>query len=198
MIKKVSLLAAFIFCLSSAGFSADQASTAKEIVWVGIDYSQVRMIGADFNDPNKIFPGMLDAWNSLFIKERIKKLKSSVKKDVILDTTGVAEVNKKATAKQIKQNPGPDDTMEKTHLNNTVIAAMVKAYSLESKNGTALVYIADRFMKDGSKGNAAIYSVFFDIETRNVIKSERHMVKARGFGFRNFWFGAIKEIEPKL
>jgi len=169
------------------------------LVWAGLDFSQVRMIGAgQFNNPDAIFPGMLDAWNDLFVRERIPFVEATTHKKVVVDLRGVAAANKAASAKQIITSPGTDDTVKQSHITPADIAKAVKAYKLEAASGLGVVFIVDRFVKVDKRGNGAVYVVVFDIATREVIASERRVGTASGFGLRNFWFRVIKEAEPAL
>jgi len=200
MIKKAScLIVSMLFCITSL-IAADKSaiSSAGSIIWAGIDYSQVKMIGPDFNEPDAIFPGMLVKWNNLFLKERITRLKSNLDKEIIPDVEGTGSVNKNASAGQITVVPGPDDVIDKTHITDEIIADQVKKYKMISKSGIALVLIADRFIKVDNKGIGAVYVVYFDVETRKVLKSKREINGAGGFGFRNFWFRVIKETSVKI
>jgi hypothetical protein len=167
------------------------------VVWAGLDYSLVRMIGpGDFRRPDAIFPGMLEAWNSLFLRERVRKASAALKKRFVPDIGGVTERNKTATAGQITEAQGPDDTVQKSHLSAQNIADAVKAYKLESKSGLGLVFIVDRLVKPQKKG--AVYVVFFDVATREVIVTDRQIHPASGGGFRNYWFSVVKRTDARL
>ena len=197
---KKMCIAAFLVSLFTVGAFAEDAknplSGVENVVWAGIDFSLVKMIGSDFNKPNEIFPGMLVKWNALFVNERIGKLESAIDKKVVLDVAGVEAKNKLAKPDQIIMTPGPDDDIEKTHITDKDIAAAVRGLKLQSTSGIGLVYVVDRFVKNEKR--AAVYVVYFDIKTRAVINSQRKVEKGGGFGFRNFWFKAIKEIDPEI
>jgi hypothetical protein len=180
------------------------------VVWAGLDYSMVRMIGAnDFKVPDAIFPGMLEKWNRLFIDERIHKVAKALGKQVSIDIGGVTERNKTATAKQIISTPGPTDTVDQSHITQQDIATEVQSYKLEKTNGLGLVFIVDRLGRYKRAGlgphsetymasGGAVYVVFFDVATREVISVEREVHQAGGNGFRNFWFGVIKRTDENL
>lgn len=180
------------------------------VVWAGLDYSLVRMIGANnFKGADAIFPGMLERWNTLFIDERIQKVESALGKRVSIDIGGVTERNKTATVKQIILIPGPTDTIEQSHITQQDIAAEVQSYKLEKTNGLGLVFIVDRlglYKHAGIGPNAetymapsgAVYVVFFDVTTREVISTKREIHQGSGSGFRNLWFGVIKETDKNL
>jgi hypothetical protein len=185
------------------------------VVWVGLDYSLVRMIGTnEFNGTNAIFPGILERWNRLFIDERIEKVKSALGKRVSVDIGGVMERNKTAGPNQIIQTPGSMDLIQQSHITQPDIAAEVKSYKLDKTNGLGLVFIVDRLVYQYCQAPAslgprsitdkveqsagAVYIVFFDVATREVISAQREIQQASGSGFRNFWFGVIKGTDLKL
>lgn len=175
------------------------ALNSPTVVWAGLDFTMVRMIGAGaFNNPDAIFPGMLESWNNLFLRERLKSVGTETKKTVLTDIGGAMEANKAATPKQIITAMTPDDTLDKSHISAADIARAVKGYKLESKDGLGVVMIADRFVKVDKQAQGAVYVVCFDIASREVIASERRVCKAGGAGFRNYWFRVIKDAEPAL
>ncbi len=200
-----TVLAALVLA-NLALFAADKAPgkgkpalmTADTVVWAGLDFTLARMVGPnDFHDPAAIFPGFLDAWNGLVLTERLPFMEKELKRKVVVDIAGVTERNKAATGKQIHATPGPADSIEQTHITPQDIAGVVRALKLESKSGLGLVFVVDRFVKM-PKGSGAVYVVFFDVGTREVIASDRMVKPASGFGFRNYWFGVIKRVEADL
>ncbi len=60
------------------GWAADKkpkhpALASDTVVWAGLDFTKVKMIGpGQFTEPENIFPGMLTAWNNLFLQERLR------------------------------------------------------------------------------------------------------------------------------
>ena len=121
------------------------------VVWAGLDYSMVRMIGTnDFQVPDMIFPGMLDKWNALFIDERIAKVAKALGKRVLLDMKGVARRNKATTTAQIISTSGTKHSIEESHVTPQDIATTVRSYELEKTNGLGLVFIVDRFCENSS------------------------------------------------
>jgi len=169
------------------------------VVWAGVDYSMVRMIGpGEFTQPESIFPGMLEAWNNLFLQERLKFAEKETRKHVVVDISGVTAANKAATSKQIINAPGSDDTVDKSHISSQDLARAVRSYKLENKSGLGVVFVVDRLVKLDKKGRGAVYVVYFNIETREVLFTQRKVSNAVGFGFRNYWFRVVKDAEPVL
>ena len=176
--------------------AADDASP-DTLVWCGLDYSKVKMIGTlDFQRPEQIFPGMLTAWNGLFMTEMLPLLEKMTR-PVRTDLKAVQERNDKAAASQIERKDGSQDEMVKpTHITEADIADIVKSYKLENDKGLGLVFVMDRLVKAQDMG--CMHVVFFDVASRKVVRSERVCAKAGGIGFRNFWFKPVKEAVKQL
>jgi len=191
------LIAMMLLSLAGAVSRAEDTASSDALVWCGLDYSMVKMIGTgDFREPDKIFPGMLAEWNALFMKEMIpqlEKMAMSVKSDLGAVTAG----NEKASPKQIEREDGTTDEMVKpTHITEADIARIVKAYKMKNESGVGLVFIMDRLVKAQETG--CLYVVFFDVATRKVVHTERVCAKAGGIGFRNYWFSPIKTAVKNL
>lgn len=188
----------------------------EPLVWVGIDYSMIRLIGSsEFRVPDLIFPGMFEKWNALYLDERVELLPKALNKHVAIDIGAVTEQNRKATADQIIEKPGPKDVIGETHIDKQAIGDAIRSYKMEKKNGLGLVYIVDRFIEarlvnpSNARSGApqvvrisaagAVYIVFFDVATREVISTERVVENVNtGANFRNFWFGIIKGVDERL
>ena len=187
------------------------AAGADSVVWVGLDYSRVQMMGTqvDFANPEGIFPDMLNAWNGLFEEELVAKtgkkmvsrLETRLGKPVVSDCEGMTAVNKKASPAQIVSKTGGKELADQSDIADKDIAAAVKAYTLKQTSGVGLVFIVDRLVKapgKKSEGWGALYTVFFDIKSREILGSSRGCYKAGGFGFRNYWFRPVKDAVDEL
>ena len=192
------LIAMVLLRLAGAGASgAQQAAPAETLVWCGLDYSMVRMIGtADFHQPQQIFPGMLTAWNGLFMNEMLPQLQSMAK-SVQTDLKSVTARNDKVSEKQIDREDGSrDEKVKPSHITDSDIAQAVRSYELKADSGLGLVFIMDRLVKAQETG--CMYVVFFDIASRKVVRSERVCASAGGIGFRNYWFRPVKTVVKQL
>lgn len=201
MKKMLICVVAVAIALTAAAAQAkglpEEAAAADAIVWAGLDYSQVKMFGTqDFKDPGAIFPGFLEKWNELFIKEIVPKLGNQFGKSVVVDIDGVTAANRKAKPSQVVQKDGGKELLEASDITPQDIAAAVKAYKMANKTGVGLVLIVDRFVKAEEAG--CVYAVFFDVASRKVLSSTRGCYKAAGFGFRNYWFRPIKSAIDDL
>src|SRR4051794_15982156 len=104
--KKILIAVTLLTLLLPGVTRAAEAGSPDTLVWCGLDYSKVRMIGTlDFRAPDKIFPSMLAEWNSLFMKEMMPELEKMAK-SVRADVEAVANRNDKANEKQIEHEDG--------------------------------------------------------------------------------------------
>jgi hypothetical protein len=198
--KKLFALATFVFALSlSAACAAEKNPllAAGQVVWAGVDYSQVRLIGLaeEFHDPAVI---RFEEWNKLFLDERIPIVEKLTGKQVVADADYLTTNCQVPAGAQLITTPGADDTISRTHLTPDKLAALVKGYDLKTKSGLGLVFIVDRLVKVNTKGEGAVYVVAFDLATRDVVFSERVVGRGDGHGFRNYWFRIVKDGEQAL
>lgn len=194
------LAAAAAGCVRPASFSNDQVKSAASVVWLGLDYSRVQMIGTNaFNEPGKIFPGFVDEWNRLFLREQLENLTRKLQKPVQVDTASVEALNREAkAADRIRVEDGDMRAhVETPLLTEAQIADAVKAYAPQAKTGVGLVFIVERLVKvrqgGPDRGVGCVWRVFFDLESRKVLSCVRGCHGATGFGFRNYWFHVVKQ-----
>jgi len=195
-IKKYSVGIALIL-LSVAIPVLAEDTPHVDLVWCGLDYSKAKFIGTqDFRQPEQIFPGMIEAWNGLFMNEMIPQMEKMAK-SVGSDLHAVEAANEKCDKSQIVHEDGTKDEMvTPSHITDADIAKMVGAYDLKHDKGVGLVFIMDRLVKAQETG--CMYVVFFDLGSRKVLHSERVVASAGGIGFRNFWFRPVKDAVKKL
>lgn len=169
---------------------------ATEVVWTGIDYGAVRMVGTtDFNEPDQIFPGYLAKWNGLFMTEMLEELGKRLRADVSASTSHLSDLHRDTGA---KTNIVRDDSIspDESYLAPEDIAKRVASYELTAQQGTGLTFIADQLNKPTEKG--CYWVTFYDIADRRVLGTSRRCGEARGFGFRNYWFGTVKDVLSDL
>lgn len=190
----------FCFCLlaaASAILLTNCASAPKGpttiIVWCGVDYSKVKMIGTgDFRQPDRIFPAQLLDWNQMFMEEAFDYL-HGMEKDVRAEIKAVEPNNARARASQIERVDGTEEEMVKaSHIAAEDIAGIVKSYELQARDGVGVVIIMDRMVK--KQDQLCAYVVYFDVATRKVFHAERKCHIASKGSFRSHWFKPLKPI----
>jgi len=183
--------------LGSCGGSArvrqvPQLAGATELVWLGIDYTGVKMVGLEgFNRPDEIFPSLLKNWNGLFVTEMLPDLRERVKKPVRVDVEHMIARNRQATRAQIIEAATLGENLRPAD-----VKRMVASYNPVTRSGVGLVLIMDLMLKHEER--ACLYATFVDLASRTVLDSQRVCHATGGFGFRNYWFSPIKEAVRTL
>jgi hypothetical protein len=203
MIRAITLglIATGTFVLFYFGLFEEKRSDAKEIfttdeiVWYGLDFTEAHFIGTfdqgaglSLVSGEELRSTWIPAWNNLFVAEpyNFNLRRTFRKRKVYYDINSVNELNEK-----IK----PDELMSfnETKIEKETIQEMVKRYTgKEKKDGVGLVFIIENFNKNSK--TAGMHVTFFDIATKKVLMTEFMSGNPVGFGLRNYWAGAIKEV----
>lgn len=167
----------------------DFLSNKKNVVFVGLDFSEARFIGSDgFKKPEEVDKLLDGGWNALIFKESEKKynLKEALGADNYeFDAEITNSINKEIDA--------AERIIDKTYsLDKSKIDGLVKTYQIDKKEGVGVSFIIESF--DKVKERAFVYLTFFDLETRKVNYTEKIEGKAGGFGYKNYWGNTIYEI----
>ena len=82
-------------------------------------------------------------------------------------------------------------------LNQTDINNIVEDYNFSNiKQTIALVFIVERL--DKAKEQAVFWVTLINSRTKEIILTERMIGKPGGFGFRNYWAGAVYDIIKQI
>ncbi len=164
------------------------------VTWLGIDFSKLKFIPADEVISNqdlqdKYFPG----WNQLILAEPAKfDIAKAIGRSTVAHHIEVIEtVNKKAKPDFIDK-----DMASWEHLDADKVTQMVRQYDLKGHTGVGLVFIAESMSK--SKKEASFWVTFIDMGSREILLSKPVTAEAGGFGFRNYWAGAINKVLKKM
>jgi hypothetical protein len=207
-----------VFCgLVEAGGNKNPLMASDTVVWAGLDYSMIHIIGNtnDIKVPDLIFQDMPRKWNDLFLDERIEGVANSLNKHMSIDIGGVTERNATLSTNRNIFEPDTTDALEKTYVTPQDIAAAISSYKMENTNGLGLVFIVDSIFYHRGIVRTTVHSdtsssllpthaegvnvVFFDIATREIISSKREIrTVGTGGSYRFFWFGPIKDIDSSL
>ena len=187
--KTIKLLL-FALLISSATYAQkSQVFTTPDIVWFGLDYSKVKCIGPEgFTEPDQIVGRYFDGWNDLMISEEAKyDFKDAYDKASRIND--LEKVNERNTM------PSADDLVikESYAFEPGTLEEIVMDYQTDKYPGKiGLLYVVESLNKYES--HAAIFMVFFDIPSGEILFSQKHFGKAGGFGFRNYWARSIYEV----
>lgn len=194
------LVSTIALSLSVAAQSAKSfLSGGDKVTWLGIDYSQVKLIG-DFNQFSgageataaEIRDKYFNDWNNLVARETKKYdvAKYFKQKDVTYNTDFFNTRNSKADVKNMEVSSDPNYTLED-------IKKIVKSYNFGKMNGIAILFVAESLNRNTEKGTFHI--VIVNTETKEILIHERALGKPGGFGLRNYWaasyYNIFKEVE---
>ena len=172
---------------------------ALNITFLGIDYSQVRLIGdhghgAGTNmDPTEIRDKYFNAINELIFNEKKKYdfEKATGESKITYDFKGVTDINLTADPSVMR------NFSEHTPLNIYKLREMVKKYKFTTPPNTiGMVFIADKM--DRVEAEAFYYVVFFNTSNRDILFYSYVKGKPKGMGYRNYWAGAIYAITKDM
>lgn len=166
--------------------NSSKASQEQSVVWLGVDYTLAKFTLVA-ETPQQVI-NYLPAINNLIIMEQEKKYKIKEffnKTTVLNEISPVNERNAKIDpAKLVSTNPHT--------ISQDDVKGLIKNFSTETRSGMGLLFVAENMNKATVKGS--FYVVFFDLATKEIIDSRRMEAKPFGFGFRNFWAGAVYNV----
>lgn len=180
-----------LFSLASAClFTAAWAQVPQGTVnYYGVDFSKTKAFGA--YDTGAEFKAVFGRINTLTINEWDKYNPGQFidRPIAVKDITATALLNNQIDTMAVIAYSESTFTTEE-------IADMVRRYELKETTGMGLVIIGDLLNKSTGRGTFVV--VCFDIATRKVLYSQSAVGKAKGFGLRNYWAGALHSALKSL
>mgnify|MGYP001202656111 CR=1 FL=1 len=166
----------------------------KSFVFMGVDFSRVRLIGDHGHGSGTNMPTdyirdtYFNAYNEIILNETKKYDVEAATggRKITYDFNSVVEINKTADTSSMK-------IITKTEpLDMEVIRGMIKKYKTASTEQIGIVLIADQMNKYDKE--AHYYVIFFDIQYREIVFGAYVKGSAGGFGYKNFWVNTIHEV----
>lgn len=188
--KKLFTLLFLITSVICYGQTKDFLKDVSSINFYGVDYSAVKVFGA--SETPAEFKIAFDKINQLFITEAKKydvgkTLKIKVNE---ISLNAVNKVNAEIDPEQLMT------TNTSYNLNEEDIKKTIEALPIKQEPGIGLVFIAKFLNKAEMYGS--YQAVFFNTETKEIIKDYATGGKAKGFGLRNYWAGSIYKVIKSL
>jgi len=171
-----------------------------KLVFLGVDFTQAKYIGrAGFTDPEAIKNQHMVSWNNLIELEpkkfSLQKIFGQSNDMYLSKVEDMVNLNKSVdVASNIISDPYSitEDQVKKS----------VAKYSLSEKSGIGIVYVVESLFKapEDSKEKSAMtaWVTFIDLSSKKVLYTEKVVGKAGGFGFKNYWAGAIYQINEEI
>lgn len=187
----ILLLATSVICFGQKNNPlGDPLKEVSSINFYGVDYSAAKVFGAA--ETPMQFVNAFGAINQLFITES-KKYDVSKRLGIKINQislNAVNEVNEKIDQKQFMT------TDTGYTLSDQQIKQVLDALPVQKEPGIGMVIIAKLLNKADAYGSYQV--VFFNIETKEIVKDYATGGKAKGFGLRNYWAGSIYKVIKNL
>jgi hypothetical protein len=196
-IKSALLVTAFSLCMHvtfAQGFK-DFFKQETTVTWLGIDFTNVKVIGHPDIEVEDMVSRHFSSINDLILAEpkKYELPKAFHKASVESDLSFVKAKNKSIDDNKIKSVNAADEK----RFTNTDIDKIVKSYSFGGKKGIGVMFIMESMSKTSEK--ASMYVTFIDMATNKVLYTERMVEKVGGFGVRNYYaksiYEALEDIE---
>ena len=189
---------ALLILISSTAFAQTKSDVFKEdvpVTWLGLDFTSTKLIGdrEKFGSESDL-RHLLDAWNDLIVKEPDKYdiAKAIDRKKV----ENVIEVTKEHNAELDVMSMFSDDVKDYIHVKVSDVGGIVSGYDFKGKSGIGLMFVVESFNKLNEEGS--IWVTFVNMESKEVLFTERLVNKPGGFGMRNFWAGCVYGVITKM
>ncbi|WP_221393142.1 hypothetical protein [Dyadobacter sp. NIV53] len=195
--KKLFLLVFGLFCFGQASAQytlADMFSGKAKVVFLGLDFTQAKYIGrAGFMDPTAIQNQHMASWNTLI---EVEPKKFSLQKPLKLRDGQYSSKVEDMIKYNKSANVADNITDSEYSITEDQVKKSVSKYSLSEKDGIGIVYVVESLSKTAERMTAWV--TFIDLDSKKVIHTEKIEGKAGGFGFRNYWAGAVYKINQNI
>jgi len=186
------LWAAFFFTSAFSQDAGDIFDQSKvKVVWLGVDFTQVQLIGPlGTVGADELVP-LFDQINGLIVDERDKfNFREALRKrDIPYDLGPVSELNSTIDPYSIIV---PASSSFDRFLDPEQIAGLVKNYDTYGEDGIGLVFFMEYL--DKNKESGAMWLAFFRLSDQRLLLAERMKGEAGGMGFRNHWANCVYEV----
>jgi len=184
------LLAATLSVVSTqAQTLKDFFSSSEPLTYLGIDFTQARVIGEPVTDANDMRDRNFPAINAVVVNEPKKyDIAAAFHKTVNTDLALVNKHNETTNTATLKS----DNASDYNRLKQEDVDKLVKGYNFNGKKGVGLLFVMDGMSKAEKAAN--VYVTLVDMSTKKVLLAEKVEGKAQGFGFRNYWAYTIHKV----
>ena len=184
--------------LAASAASLSNVLDAERFLWVGVDYTQVQMVGEDFSEPDSIFPGHINQWNARMASaEAMSALSDGLDKPV---KAAVAHLE------QLHAALGPDDhtlpfaggeaLTKRPLLSRDALGAAITAYDLPDEEAVGLSFIVEAMVK--SNETLCLSATFFSLNERELLHATRYCETAHGMTFSTHWQAPLEAAVDSL
>jgi len=173
----------------TSGKNFQDVKLAPEVVWLGIDFTQVKLIGpSGFSNVPNIVNTQVHSINDLFVKEPNKyNFPKFLGKTARYKLDIVYERNMKIPVDGLVLVSDPGG-----RVNEEVVQKVVDECQFPKDNLIGMMFVAEAL--DKNQQAAFAWVTFIDLNTGKVIYTSKYAGTAGGFGFRNYWARSFFDI----
>ena len=196
MVKVFTIVLSILICAAAhAQDMKDIFDPEAKVTWLGLDFTGVKFIGdreryGSLSDTRHL----IQAWNDILIKERDKyNAGRAVDKRRVNEALEVT-IEHNANLELLdffSENAG-----DYLHLNPDLVKTIVSEYDFKGNQGLGLIFIVESFNKPDQE--AAAWITFVDMNSKNVLLTERVYGKPGGAGIRNYWANSVHDMMDKM
>lgn len=163
--------------------------TAPELVWLGIDFTKVRLVGpAGFSDVNSIIRVQIHSMNDLWVKEphkynfpKFTGKTARTRLDLVYQHNMQIPIDGLIL---VQDTPG--------RINEGVVQEVVNECKFPQDNLIGMMFVAESL--DKNQAAAFVWVTFVDLNNGKVILASKYAGRAGGIGFRNYWANAFFDV----
>jgi len=199
LIKSAFLSGILIFSLINTVFSQSVEDifkrTGEKVVWLGVDFTQVKILGPLGTVEKEELIPLFDEMNRVIISERSKyNFETALRKDEVpYDLEVVTKLNSAIDPGKIISYSSSD---EDGRLSEEAISVLIKQYKIAKPEGIGLVFFMETIDKTRERGT--MWVTFFSLKDRNILFTEKISGTAGGISFRNHWTTTVYNVINKI
>ena len=156
---------------------------AKEILWLGIDFSHAKFTRKDFNYTPEILRYYFNDWNMLIISDQKKyDIRLSFRKPIMAyDLSVISKLNKSIKPSTIlRDNIGIQDLITEDQ-----VCAYIASLHVPTSHRFGLFFLVESF--DGSSKTGAVWVIIMDTIMKAPVLCEKFLKIPGGFGTKSYW-----------
>lgn len=198
MLKSKLVFFSVALLVSTVSFSQDVKDIFErksKVTWLGIDLTGAKFIGdrQRYGSTSDVMH-LMEQWNDLMVKERDKyNVKTAIQKDHIEEALDVAKDHNAGLDVSDKFS---NDEKDHFHLYENDITSIIADYDFKGNTGIGLIFIVESFNKLNDQ--ALVWITFVNMDTKEVLFTERLTGQPGGSGLRNFWGNSMEDILIKI
>jgi hypothetical protein len=156
---------------------------AREVAWLGIDFSKATFTSKGFNMPNDVLQLYLNEWNALIVSDQKKyDIRVAFRKPVVyFDVSFVKKQNKLYKGDM----PIREFVRMENLLNEDIISKYIQTVRLPNLSKYSLLFMVESFDNTVKKGS--VWVVVIKSERKELVFCEKFSETPGGFNIKSYW-----------